>query len=665
MGSLEAEVKRETYISKRFLIIAIVIAILGTIGAHLAFMYTPGWTGVNNLSAGAIGLPYLVLFLGILIGNLFPEKVKGGHIALISAVTIMTVYQYYLGNTICPVFTHMLGNRMAPSPYKEAFSWVWGPELQYIQHITGGGVKVPWGAWAPVLMWWILFSFLWFLLNLSFMSIVRKRWIDVELLPFPQSYTWSIPLVSAKPERRLKGQPPETRLLWFLAGMVFGFFYMMPPLIKAIIPWFPDIYGWSRSPPYWGFWMGTIDAGSLPELGSKIAGPLAIPVNIVYYATALLAPLDILLTAGVTSLALLIICQIAYIRGFYSGVTKQGTIGRELMFGREYPLKLHAVYVGMEVSIIVFWIALNWRYFAETLKGVVKDTSKGEEEDVPYSILWTLFICSAVLIVLALYAAGAALGGAIVLLLFFFASNLSGARIAGLVPYVTSWCTALHEGTNLAFPLSYFYKDVVSVSDVTYSYVNTVAFGPSREIARLSNNAYAMGICYRIAKDADVRARDMFIVLFISGLIGSIVPWIFVTKWYYTFGMARTVKGVGDTGYVWWRAQPQFIRQYPATKPYWLQLIIGAVVIGVLSYLRMRFIWWPFDPVGVYVGWNYLFLAPTLWLVPWIVKYLVIKIGGMRLHDDILTPLVAGITVGGTLAWFVGAMAIMVRTLTG
>jgi len=39
--------------------------------------------------------------------------------------------------------------------------------------------------------------------------------------------------------------------------------------------------------------------------------------------------------------------------------------------------------------------------------------------------------------------------------------------------------------------------------------------------------------------------------------------------------------------------------------------------------------------------------------------------GGMKLHDDILIPLAAGITTGGTMAWFVGAMAIMVRTLTG
>jgi len=331
--------------------------------------------------------------------------------------------------------------------------------------------------------------------------------------------------------------------------MIVGFFYMLPPLIKAIIPWFPDIYGWSRSPLYWSFWMGTIDAGSLPGLGPKIAGPLAIPANIIYYATALLAPLDILLTAGVTSLALLIICQVAYLKGYYSGVTKQGTIGRELMFGREHPLKLHAVYVGMEVSIIVFWLALNWRYIASTIGMAIRGTSKDEEE-VPYSILWVLFICSAVLIILSLYAAGAALGDAIVPLLFFFASNMSGARVAGLVPYVTSWCTALHEDTTLAFPLSYFYKNVTSVSDVTYSYVNTVAFSPARVIVKLSNNAYAMGICYRIAKDTGVRARDMLVVLLITGLIGAIVPWIFVTKWYYTFGMSRTLRGIGDTGHV-------------------------------------------------------------------------------------------------------------------
>ncbi|RLF13830.1 MAG: hypothetical protein DRJ66_07155, partial [Thermoprotei archaeon] len=186
-----SEVRKPKLITWRFLCVLTVTAIICTVLSQVFDLYTPTWANLSTAIGG--NLPIVVMFLALVIGNLVPSKISSKHIALISAVASLSIY-HFLFSTPLVILDNFISARTAPAPYREMIDWNWGPELQYVQQILQGGVKdVPWSVWLPSLSWWMLFGFLWFLFYSSFLSIVRRRWIDIELLPYPASYQWTIP----------------------------------------------------------------------------------------------------------------------------------------------------------------------------------------------------------------------------------------------------------------------------------------------------------------------------------------------------------------------------------------------------------------------------------------------------------------------------------------
>ena len=269
------EVRRESLLTWRFALILCVTSVITAILAQTFNVFTPPWA--QNSQAISANVPLVIMLIALAIGNLMPKRVKSGHIAMICAVASLSIY-HFMQNSVTSIYDNFISTRTAPEPYKELIEWNWGPSAEYIQDILSGGVSdVPWGVWLPSLTWWMLFGFLWFLFYSSFLSIVRRRWIDIELLPYPASYQWTIPIIAASPERRAKGLPPERRFNFFLVGLGIGFFYMWPPVLRFLVPWFPDIYGWSGA-TYIRWWLGAVNVPATP-LGKKLVALLVLPTN--------------------------------------------------------------------------------------------------------------------------------------------------------------------------------------------------------------------------------------------------------------------------------------------------------------------------------------------------------------------------------------------------
>ncbi len=85
------------------------------------------------------------------------------------------------------------------------------------------------------------------------------------------------------------------------------------------------------------------------------------------------------------------------------------------------------------------------------------------------------------------------------------------------------------------------------------------------------------------------------------------------------------------------------------TRPYlggYLHKAVGALVMGILIFLRNRFYWWPIHPIGYVVGG--IWMIQQVWIsifVTWVIKALVLKLGGARAYHR-LVPLFLGVIVG-------------------
>ncbi|MBI2951835.1 hypothetical protein HYY27_07070 [bacterium] len=73
---------------------------------------------------------------------------------------------------------------------------------------------------------------------------------------------------------------------------------------------------------------------------------------------------------------------------------------------------------------------------------------------------------------------------------------------------------------------------------------------------------------------------------------------------------------------------------------------VGAAAMGVMTFLRYRFTWWPIHPIGLTVsGTNFTNSAAISVFLVWVVKGIILRVGGVTLYNR-YRPLFIGILVG-------------------
>jgi hypothetical protein len=282
----------------------------------------------------------------------------------------------------------------------------WIPPEAAVRPILMGGVAVPWGEWAIPLLFWAVFYATLLLFFLSWASIFRRQWIDVEMLPFPYTtmvYTTTSVVISTENQR--------TRRKFFFYGLIIGILVYLPPLVNLAFPYIPDIYGWRTSPLFDWSTQGAFHAAQVfPALGSTIVGFFAIQTNPGATAIAYLVPMHTLI--GVTLFSIIfvyIIPQIAYYMGYYSGILTVTTTGSRVhRIYTEPPLKYEAMNFGVYIGILIFWLVLNWRYIAGTLKMAVRARGEKLEAGEPQRYLeaYITLVLSSIVMVALLIASG-------------------------------------------------------------------------------------------------------------------------------------------------------------------------------------------------------------------------------------------------------------------
>jgi uncharacterized membrane protein YGL010W len=97
------------------------------------------------------------------------------------------------------------------------------------------------------------------------------------------------------------------------------------------------------------------------------------------------------------------------------------------------------------------------------------------------------------------------------------------------------------------------------------------------------------------------------------------------------------------------------------TQPnFWTCLALGGALVLGMSFLRLRYSWWPLHPV-LFLFWGHYAVAIFTWsfLTGWLIKYLIVKFGGGRVYQN-LKPAFIGVIVGDLCG---GMLFIVIGTL--
>jgi hypothetical protein len=74
---------------------------------------------------------------------------------------------------------------------------------------------------------------------------------------------------------------------------------------------------------------------------------------------------------------------------------------------------------------------------------------------------------------------------------------------------------------------------------------------------------------------------------------------------------------------------------------------VGIIVVLFLTFMRGRFFWWPFHPVGYALAnaWGSMYLFWSGMLTAWVVKFTIIRYGGVKFYRRAL-PFFIGLLLG-------------------
>lgn len=648
-----------------WIFVIIFAAVLGFGGTWWQLTTAAGITG-RPAQTGSIGvptvcmsgmttLPYMVLLIMGAMGrfHLFRGRLTPSTLTYIYIVSLVCSFGvgwlspcsswgvYYGARIIDPIATEeYIPLFMAPAP-------------DIAQMIVSGGVPVPWADVFPSMMFWWLYTVLNAIMMLSLVMIFRRSWVDIEKVPFPH--------VVAAYELLSRGLPKEeakkrvSLFSPFVLGMILGVAFQFPILMSDLFPWFPDIYGWRTNTCTSGQQWITADS---PLAG--IVGVSTFQKDPLGMAIAYLAPLSILFNIWFWYLICIIILpQIAYTMGYYTGITGLNGCGRiwcgeMLAFGP--PFKWIAVSTGATLGLTVLIVVLNWKYLVQTFNAALgrlsseERTKLEEKEPVPYRITYAMLAVSFILLLAMYLATGISVPSAIVVQLTFAIFWFAIVRQVGMAGF-------FFRGTDKGITLARLFLWPTAPEQLNRDFVLTAQFtnflvdAPENGF-QVGGNFIASFEAFRMADLTSTNNRNTLMAMLATFII---LPLFSLIGWYYTVytvGLSRIPGNWGSRG-----CDPLLSRsalasnwnRMPGTDPWVPHFLLGFVITAVLSILHSRFIWFPFEPVGFSLAVSYAGTSFGIWssaLIGWILKTITLRIGGSKLYEEWGVPVVTGFIAG-------------------
>jgi hypothetical protein len=632
------------------------VALSGSVGG--AFMCRYAWGSISHF----ISLPIMSVLLILLA---YPFKLLRGKMSLQTLTLLymvgLTVSYYGIGHyetfAVWPVgFSRTL--LYTPADYRPMVeSWWWMPPYEVVQRITVGGAAVDWGAWAGSITFWTLYMLVFYLLGSSLTLLFRRRWIDIEMIPVPYVR------LTLETIKVCTGELKARRVLTFFAiGFLIGFLYEFQVMMTYVFPWWPDLLAWRGTAVDTTSPKGCVCFYPQHILSQILVYPLQFNKDILGYAIFYLTPMDFLFSCWFFVLLIMVLAQIAYYSGYYSGIFDLGGVCRA------------AGYAGIQKSFTMgppfYWaptmaisgtigltimILYNSRsYLVETIRLAVRGKKAPEEakEPLTYRNIYLFIVISTILMLAFFFSAGLRIETTLVVLIITgFASIISATYIVGLIG------AGFHEiGTEKGWPLLLVWPTHPGV-DKTYTadWVMSHVFcntGTNHATHGVFTGSFATLQTQAMGTLAKFNLKDVFILTSITTVVALIVAnctrvWIVNL-----LGIGR-VPIWGGCAVNEWCFQQRIYGEWPPLETALSVGLVGFIIMMALNLLRARFAWWPLHPLGFIMAaapsvlymraWNNFFGA-------WVAKYLTLRIGGSRAYEEYGIPVASGLMAGCVLS---------------
>jgi hypothetical protein len=545
--------------------------------------------------------------------------------------------------------------------------WWWLPPTQVILNMRMGGMAVNWVAWMPSIFFWSWAFYANFILGLGISLIFRQRWIDVEKLPFP------LTLSAHEIVRRIPQTKENRNIKPFLLGIILGFAFELPIFMATIFPWFPDIYNWRIATCAPG--VQQVLPGN--PIGDSVVGFFEYNKDPIAFGMFFLAPLSVSFTVMIITLVMMVLEQIAYMMGYYTGIFACGGCSRISNGGALYmgPPFYWALLGGIggafALTLMVFYHSRG--YLRETIRAALGRPSELSEtqkaEATSYRTAYFTLIVGFVVLFGFLLSAGLDLSAAlIVLFVTCFMDQIASVYIYAHTGFPT--INESHGGWTLwalrsiRFPVGAAYnpngQNYVMSSWLTQTWTDVPDNGAS-------NGLFTTMMAFKMGNLTNMSNRNVLLVTVLCWILA--IPTVFITRTWISnvYGTKILDSGV-DLDVCELSAENWCVLGGHGLLPLGgtvaLCAVAGAAIVIALSLLRARFMWWPIDPLGFVIATSMSGAHMGVWsafTVAWIVKTIVLRVGGSKLYENYGVPIVGGFMGGVVTSNLIGVIAGSVR----
>jgi len=638
-------------------------AISTVVGSAIYFLLTPSGSVMQcsfNWGVG-IGTKFTILaFVFLVLAYPFRRilKISNAHLTYLYTVGTIICYSDFSYEYPAPVGLARTVLFTTGAVRDMMGSWWWAPPSDVVNAMMAGGVVVNWAAWAGSIFFWTTFTYSLFIFNSGLSLLFRRRWIDVEKIPFPMTMAAHEVVRTVDVNRSA-----DRDLRPLMVGMVLGLVFEMPIFLQAIFPWFPDIYGWR---------VNTCPSAvqqfpASDTLAQSIVGLAMANKDPVAFGLFFLAPLSVSFNVWFWSLIMFGLEQVAYQMGYYTGIFQEGACCRVLShtgvsLAESPPFSWgYMSGVGGATALAAMLLFNSRSYLRQTFQLAIGHRSPLSEEEkgevTSYRTAYLILAFGTIAIILWFMSAGIDFISAIAILIF----SIFVSGIAGFYTYSHTGIYALNNlrGGHSWFPVQVRWGGQLPPlnADMIMSNWTTQEFS-NGNVAMVFPSAQMMPL--RMANLTGVSSRNTYLVSVVALLISS--PLISITRiWIANAYGAPIIGNFGAcsidktcSGWDW----------APPLAPLVSYGTIGFIITFALAMLHSRFVWFPFEPLGFVIATSVPGLWYGLWsafLTAWIIKTSVLRVGGSKLYERYGVPIVGGLLSGIAMVMFLGSIVLALR----